>query len=85
MALHRLLRGAERDDPFYYSGHPGRAGQNATLAWARIDFDLGSGDALIEEIQSDRIRDVLGAMGEKPCSSCGRIHYCGYRLSLIHI
>ena len=80
MALHRLLRGAERDDPFYYSGHPGQAGQNATLAWARIDFDLGSGDALIEEIQSDRIRDVLGAMGEKPCSSCGRIHYYGYRL-----
>lgn len=29
-----------------------------TLAWARIDFDLDSGEALIEEIQSDWVRRV---------------------------
>ena len=29
-----------------------------TLAWARIDLDFDTGEALIEEIQSDWIRDV---------------------------
>ncbi len=30
-----------------------------TLAWSRIDFDLSSDEALIEEIQSDAIREML--------------------------
>jgi len=38
----------ERDDGFF----------RQTLAWARIDLDLETGEAVIEEIQSDWIRDV---------------------------
>lgn len=29
-----------------------------TLAWSRIDFDFDTGEALIEEIQSDWVRRV---------------------------
>ncbi len=48
---------------FNYSGHPvmekgKRAMFRNTLAWARIDFDLERGEALIEEIQSDWVRGV---------------------------
>lgn len=75
----RKLTGEGGVDPFYWSGHPVRTGQNATLAWARIDFDLDTGDALIEEIQSDRIRDVRYLMSCKPCGSSGMIHYDHHR------
>lgn len=42
---------------FNYCGHPVSSRRN-TLAWARLDLDMNSGTALIEEIQSDWIRDV---------------------------
>ncbi len=42
---------------FNYNGHPVSRSRN-TLAWARIDIDWASNCALIEEIQSDWIRDV---------------------------
>ncbi len=35
-----------------------QGGKKDTLAWARIDLDLDTGEALIEEIQCDFIRDV---------------------------
>lgn len=57
--FHRRL-GAE-DDVFSYNGHPISAHRN-TLAWARLDFDWHSGTALIEEIQSDWIREVAWLM-----------------------
>ena len=40
-----------------YGSHPVSA-EELTLAWARIDLDLSYGEALIEEIQSDWVRDV---------------------------
>lgn len=43
---------------FNYCGHPVSRQRN-TLAWARLDLDLNSATALIEEIQSDWIRDVV--------------------------
>ncbi|MFZ2269818.1 MAG: hypothetical protein WAV95_19770 [Azonexus sp.] len=43
---------------FNYCGHPVSRQRN-TLAWARLDLDLNSGTALIEEVQSDWIRDVV--------------------------
>lgn len=43
---------------FNYTGHPTAIHRN-TLAWARIDFDWRTGTALIEEIQSDWIREVV--------------------------
>ena len=50
----------ERDvDPFELRYHPIHEGRNRTLAWARIDLDLNREEALIEEIQNDRIRETL--------------------------
>lgn len=49
--------GCCRESYFNYHGHPVSCQRN-TLAWARLDLDLASGTALIEEIQSDWIRGV---------------------------
>jgi hypothetical protein len=48
------------DDPFepYQCIHPIHQGRHRTLAWARIDLDWETGEALIEEIQTDRLREV---------------------------
>jgi hypothetical protein len=59
-AYRRLVK-PDYDDVFNYYAHPvmARGKRNFyrdTLAWARIDLDLDSGEALIEEIQSDWVR-----------------------------
>lgn len=41
-----------------YSGHPIREDGPPTLAWARLDVDLETGTALVEEVQCDWIRFV---------------------------
>jgi len=54
--MHRLL-----DNPLNeYMGycHPLSATRGATLAWARLDVDMRSGVVLIEEIQSDLIKEL---------------------------
>ena len=38
--------------------HPRSHKRSATLAWARLDVDFTTGEILIEEIQSDLIRDL---------------------------
>lgn len=48
---------SEDSDPFENYGHPARSGDFPTLAWARLDFDLETGEALIEELQTDLLRD----------------------------
>jgi len=45
-------------DPFEWTCHPIHEGRHRTLAWARIDLDWDTGEALIEEIQNDRLREV---------------------------
>jgi hypothetical protein len=40
--------------------HPHAPAPELTLAWARLDVDLASGEALIEEVQSDWIRRIQG-------------------------
>ena len=47
---------------FNYAGHPVCLADRHTLAWARLDIDLASGTALIEEIQSDWVRNALSAL-----------------------
>ncbi len=59
-----------RDALFNYKGHPVlRKGQREfffeTLAWARVDVDFKSGTALIEEIQSDWVRESRVALWER--------------------
>jgi hypothetical protein len=62
----RLLRESIRpyeDGVFNYWEHPvlrrgDRHYYRETLAWSRLDIDLDMGEVLIEEIQSDWVRDV---------------------------
>lgn len=56
----RLIQPAPRH-PFIYWEHPVAQNGYLTLAWSRIDLDLDVGQALIEEIQNDWIRDALWA------------------------
>jgi hypothetical protein len=49
------------DDPFTFEAHPIHSGGRNTLAWSRLDVDLERREALIEEIQSDWIRDAARA------------------------
>ena len=63
---YRKLIDPDKERPFAYVHHPvaggifdlnpESGGSLHTLAWSRLDIDLGNGDALIEEIQTDWIR-----------------------------
>ncbi len=44
---------------FSYDAHPINTKGRTTMAWARIDLDLDSGEALIEELQNDWLRNAL--------------------------
>jgi len=58
-AYERLLR--IRDDgrhPFEWSAHPVNVSGRRTLAWVRLDVDLDEGEALVEEVQSDWVREA---------------------------
>jgi len=50
-----LVQKGDRPHYFNYRLHPVSM-THATLSWARIDLDFGTGEALIEEIQSDWVR-----------------------------
>ena len=58
---YRRLVDPEDYRPFEFFGHPVSKGPLHTLAWSRIDIDLSRGEALIEEIQNDWIREALWA------------------------
>ena len=58
---YRKLIDPDEEYPFEYEGHPIASGSQRTLAWSRLDVDLCKGEALIEEIQTDWIRDALAA------------------------
>jgi hypothetical protein len=47
--------------PFVRLGHPVNRKGLHTLAWSRLDVDLDRGEALIEEVQSDWIREAEDA------------------------
>ena len=52
---YRRLNLEEDDDSFDLGGHPTSNSRN-TMAWSRIDLDLASDTALIEEVQTDWLR-----------------------------
>jgi hypothetical protein len=56
-AVYRRLLDPAGRLPMVAAYHPHARLPDITLAWARIDIDLGAGEALIEEIQSDWIRE----------------------------
>jgi hypothetical protein len=55
--------------PLVASWHPHSPAPRIALAWARIDLDLARGEALIEEVQSDWMRELAWiwklALGEE--------------------
>ncbi|SFL70117.1 hypothetical protein [Shimia aestuarii] len=53
----RYLTGDVRKEFLDY-GHPVRQEGRPTLAWSRLDLDLSTGQALIEEVQTDWLRLV---------------------------
>lgn len=60
--LRKFIR-PNRDGVFNYRGHPilergDRSYYRETLAWVRLDVDLEQDEVLIEEIQSDWVREV---------------------------
>lgn len=82
----RILRLKPKQSPFSYSGHP-ISDKHNTLAWARIDLDLETGEALIEEIQNDWIRDVISEMKWveqiKPEDRKDHFKWCDWRIEYI--
>ena len=58
---YRKLVDPDGHRPFEMGGHPVAEGPLHTLAWSRLDIDLARGEALIEEIQNDWIREALWA------------------------
>jgi len=72
-------RWIERDGlrPFDYEDHPVARGDFHSLAWVRLDLDLGDGEALIEEVQSDWIR--YAARAYEAVRRRGRLHGRAHR------
>jgi hypothetical protein len=57
MQYQRLIDNEKRM-PFVCQTHPVNLEGRNTLAWARIDIDFFSGEALIEEVQNDWLRNA---------------------------
>jgi hypothetical protein len=57
-AAYRKLVDPQGHEPYAAYCHPICTKGRNTLAWARIDMDFGSGEALIEEIQNDWLRNA---------------------------
>ncbi|GAB5520241.1 MAG: hypothetical protein RhofKO_24920 [Rhodothermales bacterium] len=57
-AYYRLIRPEADLHPFAGYGHPIRADDELTLAWCRVDIEPLTGEALIEEVQNDWIREA---------------------------
>jgi len=60
-AYRKYIRPPDDYDPFANEFHPIDKTGHHTLAWARIDLDFDTGEALIEEVQTDWIRDAESA------------------------
>lgn len=57
---HKLIQPNKKEEPlFKTTEHPvARKLMQLTLAWSRLDIDLSTGEVLIEEIQTDWLREV---------------------------
>ncbi len=71
-------------------GKDERSYYRKTLAWARLDVDMESGECLIEEIQTDWVREAKEeSMRLNRCRHCkkaGRFPKCkGYREALTYL
>ncbi len=57
--IYRKLVDPKGDQPYAVTVHPICMRGRNTLAWARLDLELDSGQALIEEIQNDWLREAM--------------------------
>jgi len=62
-AYQRLLRPDPGCYPFLWSCHP-NAPRSPTMSWARIDVAFDDGEAIIEEIQSDWVKNARSLLSE---------------------
>ena len=62
----RLVRRSANDH--FDRGHPLSETRDTTLAWARLDLDFSTDEVLIEEIQTDLVRDVLRLRARAECA-----------------
>ncbi|MBU2711888.1 hypothetical protein [Zooshikella harenae] len=53
--------GRQDEGPFESDIHPINTKGRHTMAWVRLDFDLDTNEALIEEVQNDWLRDAYSA------------------------
>lgn len=74
-AEYRRLLDPDGVHPFATCSHPVSRGRN-TLAWARIDLDFEHGHALVEEIQTDWVREVLDVYQDAKSTSEATVEYC---------
>lgn len=58
---YRRCLGPRSDHPFVSHFVPDEQHRELTMAWVRLDIDLDGGEAIIEEVQSDWVREVLQA------------------------
>lgn len=56
---HRLVNPNKKEHPFVFEYHPTSSRRSYTLAWARLDVSLDTGEVLIEEIQNDWLREAM--------------------------
>jgi hypothetical protein len=71
---YRRLVDPENKRPFAWTMHP-VSPHRLTLAWARVDLDLGRGEALIEEVQSDWVREALEVYDDAKSTREDRVEY----------
>jgi len=67
----KLMRGNDCH-PFRCHFHPNAPEGHFTLAWARFDVDLKGGEAIIEEIQNDWLRNAQSELNWLQTLSAGR-------------
>ncbi|MEQ9265425.1 MAG: hypothetical protein RLN81_09410 [Balneolaceae bacterium] len=58
-AYHQLVRPEKGYHPFAFSIHPASQKRSYTMAWARLDISLDTGEVLIEEVQNDWLREAV--------------------------
>ena len=57
-SYYELIRPDREDHPFVYYSHPVSTHRKFTLAWTRLDIDLDKGEVLVEEVQTDWLREA---------------------------
>lgn len=70
---HRRCAGTPRRHPFESWWHPVHQGPLLTLAWVRVDVEEATHEALVEEVQSDFVREFRTLVNNRPEGSSAPI------------